>query len=480
MSITHLLLDEPELEFGGSGRHIDPRLGLLKYGPLQSILGDRITLGVIGTAETVEGFERWMNRVKSAIPGKSARQPNLFPPFPGLGNDNPFRCPFEVSPTARRVLPVRDIGGIVAIANHSEAVEKAAELFSEQAAAMLESSDKPDVIIAALPFDLIMRVVNDTAELPDEDEFDDDDRPLDFRDQLKAQTLHLQKPTQIVWPTLWDDHARIPRKLKKTMRRVQDPATRAWNLLNALYYKAGRAPWRLPRPEDQLKTSFVGIGFYRDLSGQRLLTATAQMFDERGKGLILRGGRARIDKGDRHPYLDRAEAYDLLRRSLKAFFDQHHHYPARLVMFKTSRFERGEADGFREALAEASVAYSDLVWVSESSPITMYREGDYPPLRGTMIGLGREAVLFTRGSVPIYRTYPGMRVPRPLLLRPCSNDSPVSDIARDVLALSKMSWNSTQFDGALPIPIRAAKQVGKVLKHVPVGQREATEYPYYM
>ena len=63
--------------------------------------------------------------------------------------------------------------------------------------------------------------------------------------------------------------------------RVQDPATRAWNVLNAMFYKAGRAPWRLPRPEEQLKTTYVGIGFYRDLSGQRLLTSTAQMFDER-------------------------------------------------------------------------------------------------------------------------------------------------------------------------------------------------------
>ena len=246
------------------------------------------------------------------------------------------------------------------------------------------------------------------------------------------------------------------------------------------FYKAGRTPWRLPRSDEQLKTSFVGIGFYRDLRGQRLLTATAQMFDERGKGLILRGGRAWIDKGDRHPYLDRADAYDLLQRSLKAFFDQHHHYPARLVVFKTSRFEIGEADGFQEALSEVNVAYRDLVWIEESSPITMYREGDYPPLRGTMIGLGREAVLFTRGSVPIYRTYPGKRVPRPLMLRPFSNDTPISDIARDVLGLSKMNWNSTQFDGALPIPIRAARQVGKVLKHIPIGQRAVSEYPYYM
>jgi len=101
-----------------------------------------------------------------------------------------------------------------------------------------------------VPFDLIMRIVND---LGDDDNDDGGDEDIDFRDLLKAQTLHLQRPTQIVWPTLWDDRARIPRKLKG-MRRVQDPATRAWNLLNALFYKAGRAPWRLPRPESQHKT----------------------------------------------------------------------------------------------------------------------------------------------------------------------------------------------------------------------------------
>jgi len=43
-----------------------------------------------------------------------------------------------------------------------------------------------------------------------------------------------------------------------------------------------------------------------------------------------------------------------------------------------------------------------------------------------------------------------------------------------------MNWNSTQFDGALPIPLRAARQVGQVLKHVPAGQREASDYPYYI
>ena len=105
MSITHQILEEPLLEFGNGGRHIDPRLGLYQHGPLQPMPGDLVSIGVIGTAETVEGFERWMERLGSAIPGKSEKQPNLFPPFPGLGNDNPFQCRFEVSPTTRRTLP---------------------------------------------------------------------------------------------------------------------------------------------------------------------------------------------------------------------------------------------------------------------------------------------------------------------------------------------------------------------------------------
>ncbi len=146
-----------------------------------------------------------------------------------LGNENPFRCLFEVSPSARRVLPRRDVGDIISIKNHTDAVRQTATLFTDQATAMLEGSDRPDVIVAALPFDLIMRVVNDVAETGEEEESDED--PIDFRDLLKARTLHLQKPTQLVWPTLWDDTARIPRKLKSTMRKVQDPATRAWNLL---------------------------------------------------------------------------------------------------------------------------------------------------------------------------------------------------------------------------------------------------------
>jgi hypothetical protein len=478
---TPHMLPEPFLEFGDAGRHVDPRVGLIEYGPLQPLAGDRVRLGVIGTAETVEGFGKFIERCTTGIDGKVGKDgkrtlPNLYPHFPGIGNQNPFRCTFEPDPLARRLVPVRDIERILNITKQCDAVDAAVELFTEQAISILEGSARPDVIVVALPVDLICKLVNARSGGEDDEETDDE---VNFRDRLKARMLLLSAPSQIVWPTLWDDKAKIPRKLKETLRQVQDPATRAWNLLNALFYKAGKVPWRLPQPEGAYKASYLGIGFYRDLTGQRLLTSTAQMFDERGRGLILRGARARTDQGERHPYLERNDAYDLTMKAVKAYRAHHGHAPARLVILKTSRFERGEADGIGQAADEMQVAQRDLVWVSENPHVTLVREGDYPPLRGSFLQLGRDGLLFTRGSVPYYGTYPGLRVPRPLLLRPYSCDTPLPELAGEVLALTKMNWNTTQFDQASPIPIRAARQVGRVLKHVSFGQADQTDYRYF-
>jgi len=136
--ISHQLLEEPELEFGDGGKHVDPRLGLLNHGPLMPTLGEKIKIGVIGTSQTVDGFARWLDRARTGFPGKTTKQPNLFPPFPGLENNNPFRAKFEILNSATRSLPARDIGDLVAIAKHSEAVQASSALFTEQATAILE------------------------------------------------------------------------------------------------------------------------------------------------------------------------------------------------------------------------------------------------------------------------------------------------------------------------------------------------------
>ncbi len=477
------VFDEPMLEFGDGGQHSDPRQGLREYGPLQPRSGDVVRVGVIGTEETVGGFTEFLAETARGIESGNKQLINLNPDFPGLGNQNPFRCKFEVPDGATATLSRRQVNEIREIGRHDEAVRHAVELIASQLSALAEGSAKPDVIVLALPVPLIEKLVNAKSEEQLESAEDDEvgDDTLNFRDLLKAKTLHLDVPTQIVWPDTWDDAAKIPRKIRRdSNRQTQVKATRAWNLLNALFYKAGKVPWRLLPDQAEYRTSFLGIGFYRDLDGQQLWTSTAQMFDERGRGLILRGARAQTETKGRHPYLTAKDAEELVVQSITAYRAHHRHVPARVVVLKTSRFRPEEAEGIDAALKKFSIEMADLLWVQESSPIAVFRDGNYPVLRGTFIDLNGKGLLYTRGSVPYYGTYPGLRVPRPLLLVPHENtDSTILTLAKDVLALTKVNWNTTQFDQKLPAPIKAAREVGRILKHIEFGTAVSSDFRKY-
>lgn len=481
MTFKAHVFDEPMLEFGDGGQHCDPRQGLREHGPLQPRSGDVIRVGVIGTDDTVAGFTEFLEETGRGIESGNKQLINLNPDFPGLGNQNPFRCKFEVPDEATATISRRQVNEIIGIGRHDEAVRRAVELVTSQLSALIEGSAKPDVIVLALPIPLIEKLVNAKSEAEDSDDEDDGGDMLNFRDLLKAKTLHLPIPTQIVWPDTWDDTAKIPRKVKRdSNRQTQVKATRAWNLLNALFYKAGKVPWRLLPDQAEYRTSFLGIGFYRDLDGQQLWTSTAQMFDERGRGLILRGARAQTETRGRHPYLTAKDAEDLVVQSIAAYKAHHRHVPARLVVLKTSRFRAEEAEGIDAALGKFGIDMSDLVWVQESSPIAIFRDGNYPVLRGTFVDLDGKGLLYTRGSVPFYGTFPGLRVPRPLLLVPHENsDSQILTLAKDVLALTKVNWNTTQFDQKLPAPIKAAREVGRILKHVEFGTAVSPDFRRY-
>ena len=41
-------------------------------------------------------------------------------------------------------------------------------------------------------------------------------------------------------------------------------------------------------------------------------------------------------------------------------------------------------------------------------------------------------------------------------------------ICAEILALSKMNWNNTQFDGKYPITIQCARNVGHIMKYLDI------------
>jgi hypothetical protein len=299
----------------------------------------------------------------------------------------------------------------------------------------------------------------------------------DFHDMLKAQALGLACPLQVMRRETWEGtvrHGDVPRVL-------QDEATRAWNLHAALYYKAGGSPWRMPRHDSDLSTCYVGVSFYRTADGGELHTAVAQVFNERGDGVVIRGGTAKISKADLRPHLGEADAHKLLSDALTEYRRTHGHQPAHVVLHKTSQFSPAEVTGFQGAADDREIDFLELIWIQRRGAPHLFRTGQRPPLRGTSVQLDpRTLLLYTRGSIPYFRTYPGLYVPQPLLLRATGDGADLLATGTDVLALSKMNWNNAQLDERDPLTLRTAHRVGAILRHVPSEAQIATRYAYYM
>ena len=89
-------------------------------------------------------------------------------------------------------------------------------------------------------------------------------------------------------------------------------------------------------------------------------------------------------------------------------------------------------------------------------------------------------VLYSRGSVPWYQTYPGLYVPQPIELQIERSDESPQQIARELLGLTKMNWNNTQFDGKYPVTLGSARKVGEILKYLEESEMPQARYAFYM
>ncbi len=481
---------EPELEFG-TDRHIDIKFGLMNYGPFDfdsPLAPKKIKLGIVGTPETIEGIVTWFKKCRVGIPAKSSSQPNLFPHFPGFGEGMPLCADFVLDNQLQRAIPPNYFDKLCQGPKTDEVLQKIAQLYLDELEYLAEKTIA-DVLVCAFPFVLVQY-------LDQEDEAGDDTDELDrvpgvviisskfiLHDLLKAQAMRFRKPTQIIRPSTYDESKRPKSKTKSENKKsFQDEATRAWNLYTALYYKAGGTPWRLVHDRSELSACYVGVSFYKTLDETRLLTSTAQVFNERGEGLILRGGTAQISKDDKQIHLSAEDAHNLLKSTLQIYQKEHKNFPARVVIHKSSKHNSDEITGFEEALRDCSIEpeLADFVSVTDSS-IQLFRGNRYPPLRGTFFDLEGESFgLYTRGSVDFFSTYPGMYVPRPLGFRCDQIAATPPYLAQEILALTKMNWNSAQFDGREPITLRCTRQVGRILKYIGPNDPYEPYYRFYM
>lgn len=464
-------LAEPLLEFG-TGTHICPRTGIENmgvYDKRDELRRTELRIGVVGRGEGIDLFDEWLERCREGVERKKESQLlNLFRGFGGVNQNYGFLTRLINSPQYARLLKKSEITAIVKLGSRADRVERAVDLYYEQIRFLAENRSV-DVIVCVMPNEMFDCVTIAAVG----DDKDDSELENNFRRRLKAKCMHLGTPLQLVREKTI--------LITKFAGEQQDPATKAWNFCTALYYKGNRTiPWRLVEDGSKLRSCYIGIGFYKSRDGETVSSSLAQVFDEFGHGIILRGTPVSIDKKNRHPFLSEDQAYELLSDALDEYDRALEHMPARIVIHKSSRFRDGERKGFLRALKEKGIRSKDFVAITDTD-VRLFSDKKYPPKRGTLLTISEtEGVLYTRGTVDFYKTYPGQYVPSPLKITVYEQDSSLESLCEEILGLTKMNWNNTQMDGRLPITLECAKKIGDIMKYVDVNEKPQVSYSFYM
>lgn len=473
MRLVHI--KEPRLVFA-DGSHVCPRRGIATYGVYDRHSQTRRTpihLGVVGISADLEAMSNLLETMKSPIPGvQEERKRNLFPDFCGFNSGTGFYAEFVFNQDLGRPIKNADVNKITKIKNRAERIQAALDLYYNEIK-FLAQNRPIDVVVCVLSkplYDAVSRevVVEEEEQLETSIEVASE---LNFRRALKARTMHFGKPLQLLRADTF----------KSDAKKQQDDATKAWNLSTALYYKAGATnPWRLTREGNHPLSCALGVAFYRSRDKKSINTSLAQVFDELGNGLIMRGTPVHLDKDDRVPKLTTDQSFLLFKSALEEYWNALRTYPKRVVVHKTSNFSDAEADGFLSAAEELRIDTVDFVTVMDSK-LRLFRNGGYPPYRGTSVEIGQNhQLLYTRGSNWYYGTYPGMYIPQPLELRVLRSEQSADFLAREILGLTKMNWNNTQVDGKYPITLSCARKVGEIMKYLEEHDHPQIRYGYYM
>jgi hypothetical protein len=486
-------LPMPLLEFG-TGEIADPKVGLMRYGPFSLRFGAahkaQVQVGLVGPHAIIKQAQAWFKRCEAPIVSNHTKSV-MYPDFPG------FQGAFHsklITASNWNVVLLDEVVQRNLILEPIRRFQAVLDLYGRGIERLANADVRPDVIVCCLPEEIITscRTVTNTRllikqrslalrqqkelragqmELFENEIIEEAPEDLlfrDFRRALKARAMFYRMPIQIGTSNLFLDSD-----------TNQDPATRAWNVNVALFYKAGGIPWRLKT--DGPETCFVGISFHhlRTKSNDLVYSSLAQAFSTEGDGFALRGDALPwTGNRERHTHLPEDQAASLARQVLTEYHERTGRDPARVVFHKTSRFDDAERRGFREALHNIPIV--ELVTLVQHPKFRLVKFGSYPPRRGLICTVNDTSTyVFTTGFVPEWGTYPGPHIPVPIQLI-IDDDADQFRLASEVFGLSRMNWNTARDTSGYPITLQFARDVGAIMAEVSPHVSPNPSYRYYM
>lgn len=265
----------------------------------------------------------------------------------------------------------------------------------------------------------------------------------------------------------------------------------AWSLSLAIYVKALRTPWVLSNLRND--TAFAGIGYsinhYSDES--QIIVGCSHIYSADGQGLKYKLSKitdVTYDK-KRNPFLSENEAYQVGLNIKELFYRSFSDLPKRVVIHKRTPYKPQEIKGLTESLNCAGIEDIDLVEITYEQNARFFEldkffsiDG-YPVRRGCCFPINdNTAFLFTHGIAPSvvnpYRKYVqgGKSIPVPLKITKHYGDGDLSQIATEILGLSKMNWNSFELYSKLPCTLESSGIIARI--GWLLSQYEGTVYDY--
>jgi len=493
-------LGEPRLEFGYRTYGVDPKYVLSEAGPLSSIQESgtkTIELGLVCLSGEVDAVRRWFARMHRLIVSNETNALR-FREFPGV--EKAFCCRFNIPNHFIQRLDERQYQEMAAQPTHVR-FDQLLKLYGDKIRSLF-SDRRPACVLVCFPEEVAaLRVANPRLSFKEraalerlQKEMDDEQlslfEPTEEEKKLAAELL--PQAEELLFRNFHRAlKARCMMELNSVPLQVirrqtyvpeeakQSDATRAWNLALALYYKAGNIPWRpyeLPKG-----TCFIGVSFHhlKRRSGDLLYASVAQAFSSEVEPFALKGASIPHNQTrNKQPYLTETQAAVLMQRIIAEYEQRVGMPPARVVVHKTSAYQPEEEQGFRQGIL-AEVAACDLVWMTPTG-FRLLRRGMREPVRGTLCTIeDNHHYLFTTGYVSWWGEYPGPHIPAPLEIGVCGGTN-IIERAREILALSKMNWNSADGIGRHPITLTFARGVGIIMTELDEDSIPNPLYRFYM
>ena len=512
-------IEEASLYFGNGTQDIDQKRGLSINGPADSKTDILYTIriGIISTGAGIQELTSFLEYMNNNVIPSSGKKPFSTQSFPGFAKA--FRCQLVMSPNYNQEITTKEVELLLDVRNPETRIKRAAEMYAEKVGVICRRSSGPEVILCHEPqniedncgagmvstknrpvlsrvdkkeakeirknmatYRILAPISESTKNLLDMAVHQD------FRRVLKSKCLAYDIPTQILTQTILhrlntEEHVEQQEEDdngKKRKHRVIDRSSLAWNLAAALYFKSNHAPWKVGYLKSQ--TCYVGISFYQDKTKPEssMCASLAQVFSDLGEGMVVRGQNFKWDTETLgEPHLSEANAFQILSDAINVYKEHHDQQPPnRIVIHKSSMYHDEERYGFLRACAD--IPRYDFISISDGREVFFYRNGEKAVLRGTCIDLQKSFLIYTKGYIPYQRAYLGPRVPKPLEITQHFGDATQDDIAKEMLALSRLDWNTTDYTSLLPLTLKCAYRVGEILGLVPEGAPIKQQYKFYM